>query len=149
MFIFYSWSVTVHTQKCKPVCKCWKGLLGLTLIFTLCLFLPPATKLGQGYNFTGVCHSVNGGGVWSQGGVWSRGVSAPGDVWSQGGLLLGGLVPGVLSAPGGGVCSRKGGAWWRPPRDAHCCGHSYWNAFLLIQVFSLYQTLESFCFWMN
>ena len=24
--------------------------------------LPPATKLGQGYVFTGVCHSVNGGG---------------------------------------------------------------------------------------
>ena len=25
--------------------------------------LPPATKLGQGYVFTGVCHSVNRGGV--------------------------------------------------------------------------------------
>ena len=25
------------------------------------LFLPPATKLGQGYVFTGVCHSVNRG----------------------------------------------------------------------------------------
>ena len=24
--------------------------------------LPPATKLGQGYNFTGVCDSVHGGG---------------------------------------------------------------------------------------
>ena len=24
--------------------------------------LPPATKLGQGYVFTGVCHSVNRGG---------------------------------------------------------------------------------------
>ena len=27
------------------------------------LSLPPATKLAQGYVFTGVCHSVNGGGV--------------------------------------------------------------------------------------
>ena len=27
----------------------------------LCTFLPPATKLGQGYVFTGVCHSVNRG----------------------------------------------------------------------------------------
>ena len=25
------------------------------------LLLPPATKLGQGYIFTGICHSVNGG----------------------------------------------------------------------------------------
>ena len=24
-------------------------------------FLPPATKLGQGYVFTGICHSVNRG----------------------------------------------------------------------------------------
>ena len=28
-----------------------------------CLFLSPATKLGQGYVFTGVCHSVNRGGT--------------------------------------------------------------------------------------
>ena len=27
------------------------------------VFLPPATKLGQGYIFTGVCDSVHGGGV--------------------------------------------------------------------------------------
>ena len=26
------------------------------------VFLPPATKLGQGYIFTGVCDSVHGGG---------------------------------------------------------------------------------------
>ena len=37
-------------------------------------FLPPATKLGQGYIFTGVCDSVHGG------------VTAPG-----GCLLLGGV----------------------------------------------------------
>ena len=28
-----------------------------------CSLLPPATKLGQGYVFTGVCDSVHGGGV--------------------------------------------------------------------------------------
>ena len=37
------------------------------LISTMLLFvlLPPATKLGQGYIFTGVCHSVKRGGVLS------------------------------------------------------------------------------------
>ena len=45
------------------------------------VLLPPATKLGQGYIFTGVCDSVN------------RGVSAPG---------------GCLLSGGDGVCSREG-----------------------------------------
>ena len=56
--------------------------------------LPPATKLGQGYIFTGVCDSVN------RGSVWSWGVSGPG-----GCLVLGGV-----SAPGE-VCSW--GVWYR------------------------------------
>ena len=30
------------------------------------VYLPPATKLGQGYVFTGVCDSVHGGGVPNQ-----------------------------------------------------------------------------------
>ena len=55
--------------------------------------LPPATKLGQGYIFTGVCDSVRRGGVCSRGVVCSRRVSAPGL-----------LVPGVSGR--GGVCSR-------------------------------------------
>ena len=41
------------------------GLFTLTVyiaIFATVKFLPPATKLGQGYVFTGVCDSVNGGG---------------------------------------------------------------------------------------
>ena len=65
-------------------------------------FLLPATKLGQGNIFTGVCDSVNRGG----------GVSARGE---------GDCSRGVCSQ--GGVCS---------PRDSHCCGRyaSYWNAFL-------------------
>ena len=43
------------------------------------LYLPPATKLGQGYIFTGVSDSVHGGrgGVRGQGGVRGRG----GRVW--------------------------------------------------------------------
>ena len=46
--------------------------------------LPPATKLGQGYIFTGICDSVHKGG-----GAWSWGVLGP---W--GCLVLGGGVPG-------------------------------------------------------
>ena len=53
--------------------------------------LPPATKLGQGYIFTGVCYSVNRGVDCSQGVPGCGGVSGPG-----------------VSAPGG--------AWWKPPR---------------------------------
>ena len=30
-------------------------------IITIAVLLSPATKLGQGYIFTGICHSVNGG----------------------------------------------------------------------------------------
>ena len=68
------------------------------------IYLPPATKLGQGYIFTGVCHSVNMGGVCS-GGSAPRGVSAPGGVSAPRECLL----PGGVSALGG-VCSRGGGA---------------------------------------
>ena len=32
-------------------------------IITIAVLLSPATKLGQGYIFTGICHSVNGGGL--------------------------------------------------------------------------------------
>ena len=53
---------------------------------------PPATKLGQGYIFTGVCHSVNGG-------MSALGGCVP---------ALGGTCSGGVSAPGGSVCSREG-----------------------------------------
>ena len=79
------------------------------------LVLPPATKLGQGYIFTGVCDSVHGG------------------VVSQHALQQG--VPG----PGGGSAPEGGDAWWRPPPpDGHCCGQnsSYWNAFLFGNFFA-------------
>ena len=49
------------------------------------LLLPPATKLGQGYIFTGICDSVHGGwghGWW--GGMHGRGVRGGGHVWQVG-----------------------------------------------------------------
>ena len=76
------------------------------------LFLPPATKLGQGYIFTGVCDSVHReGGACSQGGSAPRG-SAPGVVPGRGGILL----------PGGLL---RGGAWWRPPQTATAAGGTH------------------------
>ena len=56
------------------------------------VFLPPTTKFGQGYIFTGVCDSVHGGSV-------LRGVPVP-----VGGLVPGGAwwrPPGAASAAGG------------------------------------------------
>ena len=61
-------------------------------------------KLGKGYIFTGVCHSVNGG-------VWCRGSCLlPGDC-----LLLEG------SGPGGGMAT---GAGSMHPTGMHSCGIS-------------------------
>ena len=78
-------------------------------------YLPPATKLGQGYIFTGVCDSVHGGGLllggvcaWSRwGGLLPGGVPGPGGVgaWSQWGVcswgVPGGDPPGTATAAGG------------------------------------------------
>ena len=54
------------------------------------MLLPPATKLGQSYVFTGICHSVNrgvhlvlGGSLLRMGCTWSQGCT-----WSRGGCLL-------------------------------------------------------------
>ena len=62
--------------------------------------LPPATKLGQGYIFTGVGDSVDRGGASSQGGASSREEGA-----SSGGCFLpwglGGDPPGTATAAGG------------------------------------------------
>ena len=88
------------------------------------LLLPSATKLGQGYIFTGVCDSVHRGPLFPGGlllgGAWSREVCF-GGAWSW------------------GVCS-WGGAWlgecclMETPRDGYCCGRytSHWNAFLIL-----------------
>ena len=69
------------------------------------LLLPPATKLGQGYVFTGMCDSVHGGGMHGcQGGMhgcW-------GCAW-----LLGGMCGcwGVCMVAGG-ACVVAGGCVW-------------------------------------
>ena len=98
-------------------------------------YYPPATKLGQGYIFAGVCHSVNGG-VLSQhalqvvsehalqqvsgGGVLSQHAlqvvsqhtlqQVSMGVCSWEGLLLGGCGRGVCSW--GGICSQGGVCSW-------------------------------------
>ena len=55
-FLYSLWTEpSVIYQVCSHVTK-----FSPPLIFPLTL-LPPATKLGQGYVFTGVCHSVNRG----------------------------------------------------------------------------------------
>ena len=88
-------------------------------------FLPPATKLGQGYIFTGICDSVNREGVLPLGGggfLW-------GGASSQGGVL----PPGGCFLPGWIAC-------WRPPspRTATAAGgthptgmHSCFNCIFL------------------
>ena len=60
-------------------------------------FLPPATKLGQGYVFTHVCDSVYRGG---------------------------GLLPGGVPGPGGGVCS-QGGEVETPPVTVTAAGGTH------------------------
>ena len=73
------------------------------------LFLPPATKLGQGYIFTGVCDSVNrGGGVHGRGGMWQgEACVAGGHAWQGACMAEGG--PAWL----GGMCGKGGHAWQR------------------------------------
>ena len=68
--------------------------------------LPPATKLGQGYVFTRVCDSVNGGCVLSQHAWQVVFQHALQQVSEGGGLLLAGcLVLGWGAWPQGGGCS--------------------------------------------
>ena len=82
--------------------------------------LPPATKLGQGYIFTGVCDSVQGGGG---GGIPAciagdiPACLAAGGVLSQHALQEGCLLPGVpgpggllWGVPGPGVPAPRGSA---------------------------------------
>ena len=77
--------------------------------------LPPATKLGQGYVFTRVCDSVNGGCVLSQHAWQVVFQHALQQVSEGGGLLLAGcLVLGWGAWPQGGLLwggSAVGGAW--------------------------------------
>ena len=77
------------------------------------LYLPPTTKLGQGYIFTGVCDPVRGGAAIQA--CIAGGIRAC--------LAWGGLLWGV-SAPRGVVCS-WGVAWWRSPRTATAAGGTH------------------------
>ena len=69
---------------------------------TVRMFLPPATKLGQGYIFTRVCDSVyEGGGACMTGGhVWREACMAGGCVW-LGGVWQGGAWQGGACMAGG------------------------------------------------
>ena len=85
--------------------------------------LPPATKLGQGNVFTGVCDSVNRGGCypsmhcrWYPGMPCSR---SPGG----GGLLQEGVVPGP---EGEGVPTPGGKGWGWPSVMAFCYALLVW-----------------------
>ena len=90
-------------------------------------FLPPATKLGQGYIFTGVCDSVNRGDAWLLGGVrgcsWGsmRGCSQGGMRGCSGGACM--VAPGGMhGCSWGGMHGCSGGACVVAPRGA-CMGY--------------------------
>ena len=87
--------------------SCAAGPMKLVTSNTFCSLLPPATKLGQGYIFTGICHSVNRGvlsqhalQVVSQHALQQGGCAIPACI--AGGIpaclagLQGGLLPGGL-----------------------------------------------------
>ena len=93
----YQNGASVCICMCRQV-KLLHRLQKITVI-TKVYLLPPATKLGQGYIFTGVCDSVHRGagcmvpegmpglgGAWSRGGSRSRGPG--GDTPPPGQLLL-------------------------------------------------------------
>ena len=88
-------NINVEIQEVKfcrrDQCEWANGIYGHKWVIAL---LPPVTKLGQGYIFTGMCDSVHGGGV-----AWSGGCLA----W--GCMVLGG----VCLVPGG--CLVWGSAW--------------------------------------
>ena len=86
------------------------------------LSLPPATKLGQGYIFTGVCDSVHGGacvvagrGKGAMRGCQGACMVARGHVWLPGGACV--VAKGCAWLPGvcvvaGGACMVAGGHVW-------------------------------------
>ena len=84
------------------------------------LFLPPATKLGQGYVFTRVCDSVHGAGCLPQCmlGYTPRGQTSPQE-----------QTPPAADPPGSSAC-------WeiRATRGRYA---SYWNAYFFPYHFAL------------
>ena len=95
------------------------------------ILLPPATRLGQGYIFTGVCDSVRGGvrgqGAYVVGGMHGQGACmAWGGMHGQGGLCGGGHV-----WQGGGACVAGGVCVWHAPghtplADTTATAYSQW-----------------------
>ena len=83
--------------------------------------LPPATKLGQGYIFTGICDSVQAGCAWLRGGghAWFPG----GVAWLLGGAWLPGGMRGCWGVHGcQAVCVVAGGACVVARGHAWSCG---------------------------
>ena len=83
-------------------------------------FLPPATKLGQGYIFTGVCDSVHREGS-APGGCPVGGGACWGGAWSGWVPAVGFLLPGVGGAWSGGMP----GPGWRPLGMATAAGSTH------------------------
>ena len=108
-------------------------------VWRLMLYYRPQRSC-EGYDFTGVCHSVHRGGYPSMHCRWY-----PSMPCSRGCAIPACLAAGGVPAPGG--CLLPGGACsgGSAPRgcgdpleaDGYCCGRyaSYWNAFLFTMVF--------------
>ena len=86
----------------------------MSTAYSECIFTVRKRSLGQGYNFTPVCHSVHGGG-----GV--RGCSG-GVRGCSGGACM------VAPGGGGGMCGIRRDTEIRSMSGRYT---SYWNAFLL------------------
>ena len=117
--LVFSWTISSHYKDMFYQRKNLNGFLLLQYMQELFYLLPPATKLGQGYVFTGVCDSVHGG-VPDQ-------VHPPGD------------QPGTpprtrytsqtrYTPPGPGTSPRHRACWEI---------RSYWNAILFYFVFAV------------
>ena len=95
-----------HWKWCRwSHCRLGPWIIRAQLKFGLPVWtlLPPATKLGQGYVFTLVCHSVYRGVTVSvPRDLHPRGVSVPGRSLSGGVSVPGGSIGGLC--PGGGLC---------------------------------------------
>ena len=140
------------------------------MFFDICQLLPPANEVCEGYVFTPACQSFC-----SRGGVsrpthrerlrgLARGVSKPTPTprGRLGGLAGGSSGPhpaGSRPTPGGcpgqGTLAQVQGGGSQhalrqttPPADGYCCGQyaSYWNAFLLSDLFCLFFGLFRFRF---
>ena len=83
-----------------------------TVIFKVNFFLlPPATKLGQGYIFTGICDSVH------RGGMHGQGVCMAGGVHGWGVCMVGGMHG--RGCAWWGVCMAGGHVWHGGMHDMH------------------------------